>query len=700
MAAPLPPVVLSFTSKNITKSSTGIHLWPVEQRNGPISNYQVIVLKVADGAYELPGGYASKLKDSNNANKDNLPFYVAAEITNVPVHEESWEFTVGDKETYGTYINKGLEVGEVYFIYQRAVTNDNGHILEGEVSKVATIAVVIQDVGATDTSEGSVSPAAYVVPVVLLLLIVPALIIAVFLYRRRKRPGKENDNSGRTTPVELDNITSDVASTSNLVYQNVADIRPPEKNVVEASPPEEKELVYSEAEDGKPKPIPVAEFTKYFKNKSSNGAIVLKEEFKNLLGAMQFSWEVGKNNRIKNRYGNITSYDHSRVLLEKIDGDPKSDYINASYMPTYDEETMCYIATQGPTSVTISDFWRMMWQENCLTIVMLTNLVELGKAKCDQYWPDTTTKFGSITVTLLKTETVADYVIRKFALVKNSEKREVHQYHYVTWPDKGVPQHSGALLGFRWKIHARHQATGGPLVVHCSAGVGRTGTYIAIDAMLESAKETKTVFIQNYVQVMRKFRPHMVQKEDQYVFLHQAVMEALTCGNTEIPPQDLRITMNKLSRVHKPTKRTGYAREFKRLQLVSECQSSEESTAAFEPSNINKNRFPNIVPLDTARVFLRSSDPEKDYINASFVDDYRERNAYILTQAPLDNTIGDFWRMISQYDVGTVVMLNSLKEGNKSYPQYWPTEGSVKYGDVTVQILSEKHFKQHHDQEM
>ncbi|KAJ7358805.1 Cell adhesion molecule [Desmophyllum pertusum] len=141
MAAPLPPVVLSFTSKNITKSSTGIHLWPVEQRNGPISTYQVIVLKIADGVKELPGGYESKLTDSNNASKDNLNFYVAAEITNDPVHEDSWEFTVGDEETYGAYINKGLEVREGYIIYQRAVTNDNGVILGGDASEVAKISV-------------------------------------------------------------------------------------------------------------------------------------------------------------------------------------------------------------------------------------------------------------------------------------------------------------------------------------------------------------------------------------------------------------------------------------------------------------------------------------------------------------------------------------------------------------------------------
>ncbi|KAL9950698.1 hypothetical protein ACROYT_G043239 [Oculina patagonica] len=691
MEAPIAPVVLSLMDKNVVSSSAGIRLWPAEQRNGPISAYQVIVLKVTGGVEELPDDYDSKLK--NNANKDNLNFYLAAEIENNPVRKESWEFTIGDDKKYGAYENKGLEKGEKYVVYQRAVTHDKDVVLNGEVSKVAKLSFN-EGAGETDKTKGSdsVSAVTIAVPVVLLILVIPVILVAVFLYRRRKR--SENKSNSRRTPLQLEDMnsvsTNSASSTANLVYQNVNDIRPTERDVKERAPSKEKELVYSEAEDGKLKPIPVAEFARYFKNKSSNGAVVLREEFKNLPGGMQFSWEVGKNNKMKNRYGNITTYDHSRVVLEKIKGDPKSDYINASYIPTFDEKSMCYIATQGPNSVTFSDFWRMIWQEKCVTIVMLTNLVEQGKGKCDQYWPDKTTKFGSITVTLHKTEAFADYIVRTFVLVKESERRDVLQFHYVTWPDRGVPQRSTALLGFREKIHARHQATGGPLVVHCSAGVGRTGTYIGIDAMLEGAKEIKTVFIQNYVQVMRRCRPHMVQKDDQYVFLHQAVMEALTCGNTEIAPQNLRITMNKLARVQKSSTKTGYAQEFKRLQLVCDCQSSgEESVAAFKPSNVNKNRFPNIAPLDTARVFLRSSEPHKDYINASFVDDYRRRNAYILTQAPLNNTVEDFWRMVSQYDIGTVVMLNSLKEGKESYLQYWPTEGSMTYGDVTLQTLSE-----------
>ncbi|PFX13901.1 Tyrosine-protein phosphatase Lar [Stylophora pistillata] len=685
--APEAPFPHNVSNVEVSKTSADIYLWPVEQKYGPISAYQIIVLKVVNGVEELPDSYDSQLKAASDARKDDVNFYIAAEIKNVQVHVKPWKFTVGNGKKTENYVNEKLEKGEKYTVYERALTDTTKVVLKGEVSRVAKIVITSINAGGGKKEKSSGSPAAAVaVPVVLLLLLIPGVVVAVFLYRRRRQSRSKSASERRS--VQLDDLKSGsqdlTSSTSNLVYQNIGDIRRTIKGAEQQPVSEEKEAIYSEADDGKPKPIPVAEFVNYFKHKSKNGAIVLREEFKYLPGGMQFSWEIGKSNRGKNRYGNIVSYDHSRVLLEEIEGDTNSSYINASYIPTYDEVSMTYIATQGPTSSTIADFWRMVWQENISTVVMLTNLVELGKGKCDQYWPDDTFRFGAITVTLHKTETFADYVIRSLIVTKDAENRNVQQFHYVTWPDKGVPHHSTALLGFRQKIHARHLATGGPLLVHCSAGVGRTGTYIAIDAMLESAEKIKTVFIQNYVQVMRKSRPHMIQKDDQYVFLHQAVMEALVCGNTEIVPQDLRITMNKLTMVHKSSKKTGYEQEFKRLELVTDAEASqEEAKQAFMPANVVKNRFPNVVPLDSARVLLQASSQDKSYINASFVDDYKQRNAYILTQAPLDNTILDLWQMISQYDIGTVVMLNNLKEGKQgSTLTFQPT--SQVAGDILV----------------
>ncbi|XP_015763700.1 PREDICTED: receptor-type tyrosine-protein phosphatase T-like [Acropora digitifera] len=581
--------------------------------------------------------------------------------------------------------------------------------------------------GASQEESNSISAVAIVVPVVLIILLVVLAILGVLFYRRRnnQKSSRGNDRVHLNVPPSS---TSDSAAPDANTYENPEDFKTtngldgshkPRKEIYQnanVSPPVEQadlvyqniarkqkglgqspikevvpqeEPVYEETNDGDPKAIPVDKFAEYFKSKSRDGGILLREEFKKLSGGMLASWKVAQACKSKNRYGNIASYDHSRVILEEIKGKSVSDYINASYIPTYDEETMCYIATQGPTSVTVSDFWRMIWQEKCSVIVMLTNLVEQGKSKCEQYWPNDTSEYGGIKVTLLKTENFANYVIRSFFVIKGSEKRDLFQFHYTTWPDRGVPQNSTALLAFRWKVYARQQLTEGPLVVHCSAGVGRTGTYIGIDAMLECAKDRGNVFIQNYVEVMRRQRPYMVQKEEQYVFLHEAVMVGLACGNTEVSSEDLVLRMNKLARVNKSSNQTGYQEEFQRLQRICKFESQgAPSTAALKPSNRTKNRYINYIPVDTARVILKSSKEDRDYINASFVDGNVQRDAYILTQAPLSNTTEDFWRMVSQYDVSTIVMLNDLTKESESYPQYWPSEGVVKYGDITLKILA------------
>ncbi|PFX14896.1 Tyrosine-protein phosphatase Lar, partial [Stylophora pistillata] len=309
---PLAPVVPSLTIRKVSESQVEVELWPAEQRNGPISAYQVIVLRVVDGVETLPAEYKSQLEDSN---KDSLNFYVAADIENIPVYEKSWKFTVGDGNRYGKFINKKLERGDDYIIYQRAITEHEGDVY-GEVSEVARISV---EAGAT-----GLNAAAVAVPVVFLLLLIPAVVVAVFFYR--------------SILLYFILLLFTYLRLSTLLF--LAICRPLAtyevsngSDAVDTSSSGDEELVYSQPDDGKPKPIPVDEFPKYFRKKSKNGAIVLREEFKDFLGGMQASWNAGRKNRSKNRYGNITTYDHSRVVLDKVEGDPTSDYINASYIP-------------------------------------------------------------------------------------------------------------------------------------------------------------------------------------------------------------------------------------------------------------------------------------------------------------------------------------------------------------------------------
>ncbi|XP_015755726.1 PREDICTED: receptor-type tyrosine-protein phosphatase delta-like isoform X2 [Acropora digitifera] len=456
-----------------------------------------------------------------------------------------------------------------------------------------------------------------------------------------------------------------------------------------------------ETED-KPKPIPVSQFSEYVTQMRRDKNAGFAKQYKLLASCQQFPWEHAKKpgNKNKNRYANIIAYDHSRVILPLIDDDENSDYVNASYLHGYDSTPNTYIACQGPVPGTFQDFWRMLWQENVTTVVMLTRLVEHGRTKCHQYWPDKAETYLDITVTNHKTETFADYAIRTFILQKKGtqERRQVQQFHFLVWPDKGVPRHATAVLALRRKVRMSHNSNNkNPLVVHCSAGVGRTGAFIVIDAMLESIEKKKVVDVCNYIELLRNNRISMVQTEEQYVFINMALLESITCGNTEIPAHDIRIALKKLLALNPKTKMSGLACEYQRLDLITADDVTDiEDDIGRQKKNASKNRFPDIVPLNGSRVILK--DANNDYINASYVDTFRERNSFIMTQAPLENTIEDFWKMIWDYNIGTIVMLNEQKEGGQD-PQTvhqvhhyqitdWPDKGIPKNAQCILDVIN------------
>ncbi|XP_016396230.1 receptor-type tyrosine-protein phosphatase H-like [Sinocyclocheilus rhinocerous] len=237
-------------------------------------------------------------------------------------------------------------------------------------------------------------------------------------------------------------------------------------------------------------------------------------------------------NKDKNRFSNVLAYDSSRVHLTTNDeGD--SDYINANYMPGYANASRQYIAAQGPLPSTVNDFWRMVWEKRSQVIVMVTNCTESGRVKCEQYWPldYTPCLYGHLLVSVKSEDKFPSWTLREFN-VKNkttSETRTVRHFHFTAWPDHGVPTGTEELIQFRGRIrqHVESSFSAGPTIVHCSAGVGRTGTLIALDVLLQQLDKEKAVGISAFVQQMRLSRPLMVQTESQYVFLHQCIMDTL-----------------------------------------------------------------------------------------------------------------------------------------------------------------------------
>ncbi|XP_046546229.1 multiple epidermal growth factor-like domains protein 10 isoform X1 [Haliotis rubra] len=242
--------------------------------------------------------------------------------------------------------------------------------------------------------------------------------------------------------------------------------------------------------------------------------------------------------RPKNRFKAMYPYDHSRVVLQKTPRDKHSDYINANYINTY-KEKKAFIATQGPMPKTVGDFWRMIWQEETDIIVMLTRLKEGIKVKCEKYWPEEKSplKLGDLTITNDGVTERPDYCITQITIQhkKLNERRQVMHLHYVTWPDHGVPS-SPPLVRF-WKVFRSMAADSkAPVVVHCSAGVGRTGTFIALEALMERARREGVVDVHEFVLKMRADRVSMVQTKEQYLFLHQVVLEALYSDMTHMTP--------------------------------------------------------------------------------------------------------------------------------------------------------------------
>ncbi|XP_078070242.1 receptor-type tyrosine-protein phosphatase delta isoform X9 [Mustelus asterias] len=611
---------------------------------------------------------------------DVLKPYIAAHFEVLPN-----EFTLGDRLFYNGFENKRLQSGQEYVFFILAVL-DSPESMMYATSPYSdpVLSADLDPQPITDEEEGLI----WVVGPVLAVVFIICIVIAILLYKRKRTESdsrkssipnsKELPSHHPTDPVELRRLNFQTPGSGVSSYHG---------------------NLHSTSMANHP-PIPISELADHIERLKANDNLKFSQEYESIDPGQQFTWEHSNMevNKPKNRYANVIAYDHSRVLLSAIDGIPGSDYSNSNYIDGYRKQN-AYIATQGPLPETFGDFWRMIWEQRSAIVVMMTKLEERSRVKCDQYWPSRGTEtFGLIQVTLQDTVELATYCVRTLTLDKigSSEKREVRQFQFTAWPDHGVPEHPTPFLAFLRRVKACNPPDAGPMVVHCSAGVGRTGCFIVIDAMLERIKHEKTVDIYGHVTLMRSQRNYMVQTEDQYIFIHDALLEAVTCGNTEVPARNLYAYIQKLTQVEPGENVTGMELEFKRLANTKAHTS--RFISANLPCNKFKNRLVNIMPYESTRVCLQPirGVEGSDYINASFIDGYRQQKAYIATQGPLAETTEDFWRMLWEHNSTIVVMLTKLREmGREKCHQYWPAERSARYQYFVVDPMAEYNMPQY-----
>ncbi|XP_063687946.1 receptor-type tyrosine-protein phosphatase F-like isoform X2 [Bolinopsis microptera] len=427
-------------------------------------------------------------------------------------------------------------------------------------------------------------------------------------------------------------------------------------------------------------PLSISNLPNVYETLASNDFEGLIKEFESIDMCSMYTYNHGNapENAMKNRVSDILPYDYNRVKLES---GPGSDYINASYIDGYAQKR-AYIATQGPIAEAFVAFWRMVWEQRTATIVMVTRLVEDQHIlKCHQYWPSrgTQQRFGELTISALDEVSLPDFTVRKFSLQQQSQLREVIQFQFTAWPDHGVPTYATATLAFLRKVQLTNPDNAGPVVVHCSAGVGRTGTFIVVDTMLRRIAHERDVDVYGCVSLLRSQRMQMVQTWEQYKFIYTALLEAIHCGNTEMRPSDITNRLESMSVIDSENNSSGMEIEFKRLTIHYKY-SPNLFTSANLPVNHCKNRYANVLPFESTRVRLQpvAGRDGSDYINGSYITGYQSRNAYIATQGPLEETVLDFWRMMWEQNVNTIVMLTQVVEcgrpGLSKCHEYWPSD--------------------------
>ncbi|XP_078504107.1 phosphatidylinositol phosphatase PTPRQ [Lissotriton helveticus] len=531
---PLPtkrPVPVYDSSGTLVVSSTTITIrMPIcyfNDDHGPIKHLQVLV---AEAGVQHEGNIT---KWHEAYFKKPRPYFTNEGFPNPECSEGKQRFKAKE-EVYviGADNNCMLQIGEdkicngplkprKQYLFKFRATNMNGQFTDSEYSEVVKTL-------ADGLSERAVE---IILSVTLCVLSIILLVAAIYAFARIRQKQKEG---GTYSPRDAEIIDTKFKLDQLIT---VADLELKDERLTRYSSFffRRKDIYVIQLLSYRKslKPISKKAFLQHVEELCANNNLKFQEEFSEL---PKFLHDLATSdadlpwNRSKNRFTNIKPYNNNRVKLMADAGVPGSDYINASYVSGY----ICpneFIATQGPLSGTVGDFWRMVWETKAKTIVMLSQCFEKGRIRCHQYWPEDNkpvTVFGDIVMTKLSEDVQLDWTVRELKVEKHGDFMIVRQCNFTSWPEHGVPESATPLIHFVKLIRANRPHENTPIVVHCSAGVGRTGLYVALDHLAQHINHHDFVDIYGLVAELRSERMCMVQNLAQYIFLHQCVLELLT----------------------------------------------------------------------------------------------------------------------------------------------------------------------------
>lgn len=654
---PPPPVL-----KNTTESTITIEVYPFNIQTGPVTAYQI---------------YAHELEASGRRRRQTGPAGNVVARFNDSEIKTSKLFTVGDGVSNGGQSNPPLKKNTNYDIYYEIVSSvgtrrrSNFSKMSPSATTVLIVTTTAPPVFVPVTSTDNTPVIIAVVIIVLIILLVAIVFLILFLRSR----------TNRFSPPLYDTFEEE----KKVQLTNVDDYNPHEHWNIIYSLRESRYIVSGRdlvPDDGYHGTI----LNGNIPLSMTSPPVTFQQEFHELPRQPLSSWNdaVRSKNSRKNRFRHLLPYDHTRVVLDP-DENSSSDFINANFIKGF-KQPHRYIAAQSPfDEETVLDFWRMLFQYNIKVVVMITNVIEDKIVKCSKYWPDSElgiVKYGNFTLALIDEKEYADFVIRTVKIKTNQDAhtKVVHIFDFCSWPDHGVPDDTIPLLEFRHKVREYHGNDKSPLVVHCGTGVSRTGTFIAIDSLLEQYDAEGVISVYSFVRRMRKDRIAMVRTVKQYIFIYEAIFEARVAGETRAG-FDLKEKYHTLTMRNPKTKHSFLRDQFISLQSFTRKPTQKESSESLIPINYSKNRFPDVVPPNKYRPVLKTPGgiERTDYINAVFLDSHELNGHFIVTQSPLHTTVIDFWKLVYDHGVRTIVAMEDFQSEDDTTAEYWPEDKIKKF---------------------